>query len=604
MTRYEIVCADVIDWATSYNGPKFHAMLCDPPYHLYTQDRRGIRFTERLHRDTKGAEYEATLKRSGFMGKRWDGGDIAFQSSTWAALAEHLHPGAFIMAFGGARTYHRLAVALEDAGLRIHPAFGWLQGQGFPKATRIDTQIDRTAGKFEVRETVERPIAYPDSDCWGIPNKNVGPRGSDVCYGKYEDRPSGGMRVDTLAATPLARVWEGHRYGLQCIKPALEFIALAQKPYEGKPVDCITRTGAGALWVDGGKIAAGKDYDEAGWGPRFGETSMPNMGGHQTRPWVQDAIEKGEPVKDSQPSVQGRWPSNFVLSHVPPDADGNGGCVRVGTRRVKGTNQSNDKRAKLNMGYGGYEPGNDGRASPDNLETVDAWRCEPSCPIRKIGEQSGESGPTGRKARKHSVKTGMFGVGDKTHNDYYDKGTAARFFKNCDWSYEVAERLAESDPVKYASKVAFREREAGLFGSIACVKCGGMDSEVHIDDNGKEAKCRRCNHPTLKPLSLLIWLCKLLAPPPEYAPRRLLVPFSGSGSEMCATVISGCWEEIVGIELESDYVDINRARLRFWQGWSERSGETDPKTILGLARKEERREKQTDQLAMELVRER
>ncbi|HUW11898.1 MAG TPA: hypothetical protein VM537_19380, partial [Anaerolineae bacterium] len=110
---WRIDYADVLEW----EGDQFHAMLCDPPYEL------------------------------GFMGKRWDGTGIAFQSETWAHLAQFLLPGAFGMAFSGSRTWHRLAVAIEDAGLIIHPSiFGWAYGSGFPKATRIDTQVDKRKG--------------------------------------------------------------------------------------------------------------------------------------------------------------------------------------------------------------------------------------------------------------------------------------------------------------------------------------------------------------------------------------------------------------------------------------------------------------------------
>ena len=108
--------ADVLAWASEYDGPKFHALLCDAPYEL------------------------------GFMGKTWDDSGVSFQPETWAALAKHLHPGAFGMTFAGSRTWHRIAVAIEDAGLVIHPSiFAWANGQGFPKATRIDTQVDKAA---------------------------------------------------------------------------------------------------------------------------------------------------------------------------------------------------------------------------------------------------------------------------------------------------------------------------------------------------------------------------------------------------------------------------------------------------------------------------
>lgn len=109
---------------------------------------------------------------------------------------------------------------------------------------------------------------------------------------------------------------------------------------------------------------------------------------------------------------------------------------------------------------------------------------------------------------------------------------------------------------------------------------------------------------TVKPIALTRWLATLLLPPPEYAPRRILVPFAGVMSEAIGAMLAG-WEEIVAIELDESYCEIGRARLRFWQGWSQRTGETDPKALLKLARKEEqRREKQerseTSQLELTL----
>lgn len=127
---------DVLEWASKYGGPKFHAILCDPPYHLgdvRNDSPRG-----------PGAPPYArhTIGTKGFMGQYWDGGDIAFRPETWAALAALLHPGAFIFAFAGCRGYHRMACAMEDAGLIIHPAIGWVFGSGFPKASRIKEQSD------------------------------------------------------------------------------------------------------------------------------------------------------------------------------------------------------------------------------------------------------------------------------------------------------------------------------------------------------------------------------------------------------------------------------------------------------------------------------
>lgn len=113
MTKYKIYNQDVVSWANAYEKSKFHALLCDPPYEL------------------------------NFMNKKWDNTGVAFQPETWAALANVLHPGAFIMVFSSSRTWHRLATAIEDAGYVLHPSiFLWCQSQGFPKATNISKQLD------------------------------------------------------------------------------------------------------------------------------------------------------------------------------------------------------------------------------------------------------------------------------------------------------------------------------------------------------------------------------------------------------------------------------------------------------------------------------
>ena len=70
-------------------------------------------------------------------------------------------------------------------------------------------------------------------------------------------------------------------------------------------------------------------------------------------------------------------------------------------------------------------------------------------------------------------------------------------------------------------------------------------------------------HPTIKPLSLTKHLATLLLPPPEYAPRRILIPFSGTGSEQIGAEQAG-WECIIGIEQEAEYVEIAKARIDYW----------------------------------------
>jgi site-specific DNA-methyltransferase (adenine-specific) len=98
------------------------ACVTDPPYHLTTA-RPGGRSEA-----TRGAVM------GGFMGMQWDGGDVAFDPATWREVLRVLKPGGYLLAFGGTRTYHRLACAIEDAGFEIRDQVGWAFGSGFPKS--------------------------------------------------------------------------------------------------------------------------------------------------------------------------------------------------------------------------------------------------------------------------------------------------------------------------------------------------------------------------------------------------------------------------------------------------------------------------------------
>ena len=148
MTKTSLLHSDVRTYRTH---EKFHALFCDPPYHLTSITKRfGKEGSVPAQYGKDGAFSRAS---KGFMGKQWDGGDIAFDPRTWHHLGHFLYPGAFGMCFASARGWHRLACAIEDAGFIIHPSiFLWVYGSGFPKATRIDTQIQKAEDQAIVGE--------------------------------------------------------------------------------------------------------------------------------------------------------------------------------------------------------------------------------------------------------------------------------------------------------------------------------------------------------------------------------------------------------------------------------------------------------------------
>jgi len=79
----------------------------------------------------------------GFMGKKWDSSGIAYDVTVWEECLRVLKPGGHILAFGGTRTWHRLAVAIEDAGFEIRDNIAWMYGSGFPKSLDVSKAIDK-----------------------------------------------------------------------------------------------------------------------------------------------------------------------------------------------------------------------------------------------------------------------------------------------------------------------------------------------------------------------------------------------------------------------------------------------------------------------------
>jgi DNA modification methylase len=81
-----------------------------------------------------------------FMSKSWDSTGVAYDPATWREALRVLKPGGHLVAFGGTRTWHRLCVAIEDAGLEIRDSMAWLYGSGFPKSLDVSKAIDKAAG--------------------------------------------------------------------------------------------------------------------------------------------------------------------------------------------------------------------------------------------------------------------------------------------------------------------------------------------------------------------------------------------------------------------------------------------------------------------------
>ena len=96
----------------------------------------------------------------GFMGKKWDNSGIAYNVEMWAECLRVLKPGGYLLSFGGTRTYHRMACAIEDAGFEVRDMIEWVYGSGFPKSQNIGKMYDKKMGNE--REIVGDKERYRD----------------------------------------------------------------------------------------------------------------------------------------------------------------------------------------------------------------------------------------------------------------------------------------------------------------------------------------------------------------------------------------------------------------------------------------------------------
>lgn len=211
----------------------------------------------------------------GFMGKRWDASGIAYDAGLWAECLRVLKPGGHLLAFGGTRTWHRLAVAIEDAGFEIRDSIAWMYGSGFPKSLDVSKAIDKAEGIWRGRAGA---TASGNSSMSGA---------------NYERTPKGDP------ATPDAARWQGWGTAL---KPAHEPVVVARKPLTGTVAGNVLEHGTGALNIDGCRIGMSDADRDAARVPQPANASpVPKPSG------------VGRNGLIFEPAPGGRWPANVVL---------------------------------------------------------------------------------------------------------------------------------------------------------------------------------------------------------------------------------------------------------------------------------------------------
>jgi site-specific DNA-methyltransferase (adenine-specific) len=399
----------------------------------------------------------------GFMGKKWDSTGIAYDETLWAECLRVLKPGGHLIAFGGTRTYHRMTVAIEDAGFEIRDCIQWIYGSGFPKSLDVSKAIDKQAG-------AEREVVGTSAN--GIAGGTGKHAGESEKYGFAKEYNI------TAPATPEAQQWHGFGTAL---KPANEPAVLARKPLSGTVADNVLTWGVGALNIDGCRVPSDDGFEKA-WDKPV-RTNIANGGGAFGTGESSKRGTKAIDISANKP-VGGRWPANVIL----------------------------DEEA---------------------AQMLDAQSGVSKSTVRP---------PTGKGILDTTTGWNQNSMIDKTLRGHSDSGGASRFF--------------------YIAKASKAEREAGLDGmeikGIRPLGISNWENQTNGSGHVMGPSAPRANHhPTVKPITLMRYLVRLVTPPNGV----VLDPFMGSGSTGCAAMLEAM--RFIGIELSAEYLEIARRRIEF-----------------------------------------
>jgi DNA modification methylase len=479
-----------------------------------------------------------------FMGRDFDklgqGPQMQEWHRAWAVEALRVaKPGAFLLAFGGTRTWHRLACAIEDAGWEIRDTLMWMYGQGFSKSMDVSKAIDKAAGsdreKIPEGNSVKRMV--PGADQY---KTNSWIKSDDHMYQSGREVP----------VTEAARTWEG--YGTS-LKPAWEPVVVARKPLAGTVVDNVLKHGTGALNIDGTRIRIAPTSQD-------GSRSSPD-----------DSICDTCPSREVSHTV--RSEDIHMEASSAPQRDGRS-VLRPSESEYEIENQSRiDSRASRRPSYRLDDGLAHAEEEPDQAY-VQQRLGDTESPVRQLSSRCIHAGLSTclHRTTPHVESQGRFPANvihdgseevvgmfpdrkttwiDPSHANnrggdflgalghpgmqgFNDSGSAARFF--------------------YTSKADASER---WFYCRICQGAYPASAEQGHHHGKGLGKCQHIfRHPTVKPLSLCSWLCRLVSMP---GGSVILDPFMGSGSTGVAALVEG--QRFVGVEMDGEFFALSAARV-------------------------------------------
>ena len=477
------------------------AVICDPPYGLEFMGKEWDRLWDK-RKDTEDAKLKGTDNIRNAPNYKAEIQAQEFHNQWAKECLRVLKPGGHLLAFGGSRTYHRLACGIEDAGFEIRDQIMWIYGSGFPKSMNIGKAIDKMLGNE--REVIGERKAHDI-------------RGNALMEATVPEFKKENNTFN-YQFTKGNTEWEGWGTGL---KPAHEPIVIARKPISEKNVALnVLKHGTGGINIEESRIGIDKHIIRGG-----GSTMNPEWGFNE------------HSMRQINKEVEGRFPANIILECTCANLldEQSGNSISKDNIRI-----NNGKENDCILGkYGAIESKgyNDEGGASRYFKNIH----EEGCPCSILNEQSGISkskkalmGSSNENIKSNNIYGTYMDVQSiRGHNDF---GGASRFF--------------------YCAKASKSERNYGCEELPLGEAPGSKRSEPAEGRQSALGKPRTNFHPTVKPIKLMEYLVKLVTKEGAI----VLDPFLGSGTTAVACIkLNRNW---IGIEKNKEYIEIANARIK------------------------------------------
>lgn len=538
--RVTLHCGDCLDVLDKLDQNSIDACVCDPPYHLQSITKRFAKTGRTDKTRTTSGPHQRTA--NGFMNQQWDGGDVAFRIDTWERVLRVLKPGGHLLSFGGTRTYHRMACAIEDAGFEIRDSISWNFGSGFPKSHNVGKNLDAKNARCTCDNSL-RSLRQSSDDTSCLVQEGQNP---DMLISMQRSIAREGMGSARAQGAQSAEPRELHQSGSQddgATQSGMEGRGdlpsssrqLREREIRPLPTGADVNGTQGRLHhgASAGNGALGRAPSHAG-------RVRPSRGSSSTQ---QRADESDALALQSQPQERGAW-NHCGRCGKPMVPDGLGTALKPAMELIcvarKPLSESTVAANVLKWGTGALN------IDGCRVATTDQVEC------------TGDGSRTG--------KYGGHGHGDATlTGETWKLPAQGRWPANVihDGSDEVvgafpATKSAGHIPRSGGTKAIWsngREIQSDIGVNNAFADSGSAARFFYTAKADADDRLGS-KHPTVKPLDLMQYLVRLVTPP-----RGLVLdPFAGTGTTGEACMREGM--RALLIEREASYQDDIRRRMR------------------------------------------